>query len=161
MNPSRVYRRSDLEGLLSSALGGAKAKEVVSTTVTGLRLGTGALDAASARRVLEQISLADGLIGIAGRVALTRLEGSRSPSGTRASVLPKIKRSLVLVAALLAPTLGGERAGTLVREAATSLNLGSDVDLDQALVLLEQIARMPGVTGIAARFAKTRIHLSW
>ncbi len=161
MSPPRAYRRSELEALLSAALGLAQARQVVADTFLALRLGSVQFDDVVARRVLARIAASEGLIGIAGRIALTRLDGARSSSGTMPAPARPSKRSLVLVSSLLAPTLGEERAETLVRELARSLALGDEIDLDQALMLLEHVAQMPGVTGIAARFAKTRIHLSW
>ncbi len=160
--PPRAYQRSELEALLSSALGLAQARQVVADTFLALRLGSEQFDDAVARRVLARIAASEGLVGIAGRIALTRLDGgARSASGTMQAPARSIKRSLVLVSSLLAPTLGEERAETLVRDLARSLALGDEIELDQALMLLEKVAQMPGVTGIAARFAKTRIHLSW
>lgn len=159
MAPISAYPRSYLEELLTSALGLPKAREVVADTLAALQISDEQLDLPGARRVLEHVSRADGLVGVAGRVALTRLQGRRAAPGTMRR--PSPKRSLVVVAGLLAPTLGEERADVLVRDLAKTLALGEEIDLEQALALLERVAQMPGVTGIAARFAKTRIHLSW
>lgn len=159
MAPPRAYRSTDLEALLSPALGAAKAHEAVSAAIRAAGVTNETFDAVSARRILERIAREDGLLGVTGRVALSRLEGSRPSSANPRAT--KKRQSLGFVSGLLAATLGDERAGTLVREHARSLAFGEDIDLDQALALLEEIAKVPGVTGIAARFAKTRIHLSW
>ena len=157
MAPSKAYTRSDLQAFLSSSLGVAKAREVVDETLRELGIHTEVIDTASARRVLERVAGAEGLVGVIGRVALTRFEAARSDS----AVTKRVRRPLEVVAGLLAPTLGKERAESLVREHARTLGLPNELDLDQALLLLEHIAKIPGVTGIAARFAKTRINLTW
>ncbi len=160
MVPSaKQYRGSDLQSLLSAALGTLKAHEVVVRAMAALGVGSEPMDGATARRVLEKIAQEDGIVGVTGRVALTRLDGARTPSGYVAAT--KRTQSLHLLASLLAPTIGDERAGALVRDQARAMGLPEQIDLDQALALLEEVARLPGVTGIAARFAKTRIHLSW
>ena len=157
MTPATAFSASDLQAFLSSALGTAKAHEVVAEALTNLGIASTTINRAAARRVLGHIAANEGLIGVSGRVALTRLEGGSSESSTGVGK----KRSLEVVADLLAPTLGNERALTLVREQGRALGHGPEIDLDQALTLLERIAKFPGVTGIAARFAKTRINLTW
>lgn len=64
------------------------------------------------------------------------------------------------LAKLLAQALGNEKASDAVNKAAQKLGLRRDVlDKDQALSVLEQIAQTPGLVGITARFAKSRLHL--
>jgi hypothetical protein len=158
MAPTKAYSKADIEGLLSSALGPARARTVVEETLARLGISaTTPIESPLARRVLEKISESEGLVGVTGRVALMRFEVGR----THSSAAFTLKRRLEIVAGLLAPTLGKERADSLVREQARTLGLPEEIDLDQALVLLEHIAHIPGVTGIAARFAKTRINLNW
>jgi hypothetical protein len=65
------------------------------------------------------------------------------------------------VAALMANTMGQERAAAVVDEAADGLQLGATLSPAEALRLLEHVAAAPGVTGIAARFAKSRALLRW
>ncbi len=63
---------------------------------------------------------------------------------------------------LLSASLGDEKARDAVRAAAEQLGLREQViDREQALAVLEKIAAKPGLVGIAARFAKTRVHLKW
>ena len=67
-----------------------------------------------------------------------------------------------VVCDLLAPALGADGARTAVERGVKALGLGRAITSAQALGLLEHVAREPGVVGIAARFAKTRLHLlSW
>lgn len=127
--------------------------------MAALRVSSEPMEAATARKVLERIASQDGIVGVTGRVALTRLDGARSTSGHVA--VAKRRQALHVLASLLAPTIGDERATSLVREHARTKGYPDQIDLDEALAILEDIAVLPGVIGIAARFAKTRIHLSW
>ena len=152
---------------MSAALGGEKAASVVAAAIAALRLSPQAMDAAGARRVCEHLAAQGGLVGITSRVALSRLQlgTPTSTSATMPAVTPN-KRTLTrrprsFVTALLTATLGEERATTLVRETADAMRLPNELELDQALALLEAITKMSGVVGVAARFAMSRIHLSF
>jgi len=166
----RTVSAGDLAALMSAALGIEKATLAVADAFVALGVQGSRIDRETAKRVLEHLSRAGGLVGITGRVALSRFEyGARGSSVARATdgSAPEptasggAKRSLSLVVTLLAPTLGQERAANLVRETASAMHLPDQVELDDALLLLEKITRMSGIIGVAARFAKTRIHLSW
>jgi hypothetical protein len=63
---------------------------------------------------------------------------------------------------LLASSVGVEKARECVTGAAHELGLASE-ELTQrdALSVLEHIAGQPGIVGITARFAKSRVHLLW
>ena len=64
------------------------------------------------------------------------------------------------LAKLLAQALGNEKASEVVQKAASKLGIRRDpLDKGQALSVLEQIAQTPGLVGITARFAKSRLHL--
>lgn len=66
------------------------------------------------------------------------------------------------VSDLLVHALGVAGARSAVENAVHALGLGRSLTYGEALKVLEHIAREPGVVGIAARFAKTRLHLlSW
>ncbi len=59
---------------------------------------------------------------------------------------------------LLAATLGHESALRLVAGAITALGFGGPLlTYEQALAALEHLAKMPGLPGITARLAKTRL----
>jgi hypothetical protein len=59
---------------------------------------------------------------------------------------------------LLAPALGWEKSAEVVRAAAERLGYGGgrDVAPAEANALLEELARAPGMVGVAARFARLR-----
>jgi hypothetical protein len=62
------------------------------------------------------------------------------------------------IAELLAPTLGWEKGSEVVDIAVTRLALpGSALTLGQAIAVLDELARTPGMVGIAARFARSRL----
>jgi hypothetical protein len=72
------------------------------------------------------------------------------------------RRSVTDLVGLLSPSLGDEKAREVVTSAAAAIGLHDQViDRQQALVVLEHIARASGLVGITARFAKTHIHLKW
>ncbi len=61
---------------------------------------------------------------------------------------------------LLSPTLGQKKAEALISEAAESLGLRADIFArSDALRVMEKIADQPGLVGVTARFAKSRVHL--
>lgn len=161
--PSRVFTSRDLAQLLSAALGSAQATDVIAAALRALGVSNPeAMELGTAKRVLTYVSNVDGLVGITGRVALTRLQYGASTSGSvPAASVRKETRPLALVVGLLAADIGEERAQKLVEETAAVMSLPGQLEIDQALALLEKITRMSGSVGVAARFAKTRIHLKW
>lgn len=62
---------------------------------------------------------------------------------------------------MLARSLGNDTATQAVDTAAQVVGAGQNLSRDDALRVLEQIAREQGIVGIAARFAKSRVHLVW
>jgi hypothetical protein len=163
---SRTYAASELAALMSAALGAEKAASVVAAAIATLRLAPQEIDAAGARRICEHLAAQGGLVGITSRVALSRLQlGTKTtPSAPIPAATPRrtlTRRPRSFVTALLTATLGEERATTLVRETADAMRLPNELELDQALALLEKITKMSGVVGVAARFAMSRIHLSF
>jgi len=72
------------------------------------------------------------------------------------------QRTATDIIALLATSVGEERATVIVNDVIEKLHLDRDhVTTTQALDVLESIADEPGVVGITARFAKSRVHLRW
>ncbi|MFK7989534.1 MAG: hypothetical protein AB8I08_26190 [Sandaracinaceae bacterium] len=63
---------------------------------------------------------------------------------------------------LLAQTIGEEKARDVIETAAEGLGLSVKDGLlgAEVLALLDEIATTPGIVGITARFAKSRVHLS-
>jgi hypothetical protein len=62
------------------------------------------------------------------------------------------------IAEILAPTLGWEKSSEVVDAAVERLALSrTSLTLEEALSLLAHLARTPGMVGIAARFARSRL----
>jgi len=65
-----------------------------------------------------------------------------------------------VLVSLLKQGLGEHVAESLFNEAAARLGLGpEEFSEDEAFVLFEDLAKQPGLPGIAARFAKSRLCL--
>jgi hypothetical protein len=59
---------------------------------------------------------------------------------------------------LLAPTLGWEKGAEMVASAQSRLGMsGSTLTYGQAGILLDELGRTPGMVGISARFARSRL----
>jgi hypothetical protein len=62
------------------------------------------------------------------------------------------------IAALLSKSVGDETALTVVRAAARKLGvIGSVLDQDRTLEILEEVATSPGLIGVTARFCRSRL----
>jgi hypothetical protein len=60
---------------------------------------------------------------------------------------------------MLARSLGAEAAQAHVVRAADRLGLGQEIGPAEALRVFEELTNEPGLVGVAARFAKARLHL--
>ncbi len=69
--------------------------------------------------------------------------------------------SLGQIIDMLSHAVGNEKAESAVLGAARDLGYtpGAILDTNQSLALLEKVAETPGIVGVAARFAKSRVHL--
>ncbi len=68
---------------------------------------------------------------------------------------------LTSLAGLLSASIGDEKATEAVRSATRELGIGGgEVSFEQALEIFEKIAETPGIVGVTARFAKSRLHLA-
>lgn len=60
--------------------------------------------------------------------------------------------------ALFTPTLGREKSTEVVTTAARALKVGADGwSLEEALAIVDEMARTPGLVGIVSRLAKARL----
>jgi hypothetical protein len=63
-----------------------------------------------------------------------------------------------VVVSLLSPTLGVQKSEAVVAAAMARLGMvDGALTLEEVLAILDQVAREPGVVGVAARFARTRV----
>jgi hypothetical protein len=65
------------------------------------------------------------------------------------------------LAAILSRSLGDDAAAREVGRVADGLGLPQEISALEALQILDGLAAEPGILGIAARFAKARVHLAW
>lgn len=64
------------------------------------------------------------------------------------------------LAKMIAGTIGNEKALEAVATACSAAGITEErLTLEEALAVLGRIAETPGVVGITARFAKSRMHL--
>jgi hypothetical protein len=166
--------------MLSSALGHEVATRLVSDSLLALGLGGSSFSHEEAAQIFERLTSSPGLIGITTRVALARLRrSSREPvappistsmpkesatlaHASRGGNAPTKLRPLTFVASLLGSSIGEEKALVLVRDMAVLCGYSREaLTLAEAIVVLERLAERDGIEGIAARFAKTRLHLSF
>lgn len=61
---------------------------------------------------------------------------------------------------LLSRSLGDDQARKVIAATWAQLTLPARVSPDQALVVLDTLARTPGIVGVTARFAKARVLLA-
>jgi hypothetical protein len=60
---------------------------------------------------------------------------------------------------LLAPSLGHDKAAQLVVEASVELGLSTfEYTIEDATLVLSHLAQIPGLTGITAVLARSRLH---
>ncbi len=165
MSVDRPIAREDLTVLLSSALGQEKSEEVVVSAAREIGLPPGSsYSAEEVRGIFERLSLADGLVGVVARFAISRgdvekLANKARPSGPHRVSQPS--SSAIDLIPLLAPAIGVEKAREAIESGAARLGLDAkSLTHDQALSVLDLLAKAEGIVGVVARFAKARFLLS-
>jgi hypothetical protein len=174
---------TELVALLAPTLGEDKARELVGPA--GRAFGE-TVELSRAVALLDEMGRTAGLVGVAARFARARLvrrdsapdEKERAsapepppswstvravpPRGSSANGAPYGPRLIgrAEIVALLAPSLGEEKAGEIVGSAAASIDLTGELfEKTKALRLLDVLAAVPGIVGVTARFAKARMLL--
>jgi hypothetical protein len=167
--------RDEAIALLAPALGEEKARETVDAAASALGLGPSGWSSSQMRGVFAHISMESGLVGITARVVARRLKHVSDvhaipPSSGHVAAVPApppsanrtfetSRKPVEAIADLIAQALGVEQAKREVDRAAQALGYGDLVHFSEALKILEHLAKEPGLVGIAAQFAKTRLHL--
>ena len=167
----KTTSRDEAIGLLAPALGEEKARSTVDAAVGVLGLTAPEWSSAQFRGVFAHIAQEPGLVGITARVVSRRLRHAsdvhattgahQAPaltSGSQRAVATAAK-PIEAIADLLAQALGADAATREVDRAAKRLGYGEMIHFGEALKLLEHLTHEPGLVGIAAQFAKTRLHL--
>ena len=175
-----------MAALLTSTLGEEKSDEVVRAAMDQLDLPPDhALEQRHVDAILDLLSRAQGIVGLAARFAKQRARFSAltlpppAPS-TPEPVTPRAphaappsapsapadegKRRVdprVLID-LFVSTLGEEKSAETVRAAMRHQGFDeAELTRDQALSVLEALATVPGIVGVTARFAKARVILKF
>lgn len=163
----RAVSFQDVAAMLAQTLGQEKSAEVVSVAAAALGYRGPLLTRDEASNLLDHLSRVAGLIGIAARFAQRRAQAAddrEPPSSVRVMErsAPASDRDTgirIELVALLAQSLGVEKAEEEVANASRRLALGPRLDRDQATRILEALAKTPGAIGATARFAKARFLL--
>lgn len=166
----RTIATDELTKLLAAALGQEKSEEVILSTARSLGFEPPWFSANEVRALFATLSQVEGLIGVVARFAVSRgdvealvesalTESARNPTA-HAPSSAKQRVAAVDLLPLLAPTLGTEKARDAVT--ASTLRQGFDpasLTHEQALAVLDDLARSEGIVGVVARFAKARFLL--
>ncbi len=181
MSADRAIKKEDIAVLLASALGQDKSDEVVSSAARALGILRGTFSGEDIRAIFDRLGKAEGLVGVVARFAVSRGDVEKlvarapqrldAPSigrphfevGTRptAGSIPGRAQTVDLVP-LLAPALGAEKARAAIEAAAARRGVDIKAGLSQsaALAVLDEMARIEGIVGVVARFAKARFLLT-
>jgi hypothetical protein len=161
--------RGELVALLAPTLGAERATELVAEATVALNMAGEPLSPSDAVHVLRFLGGKRGFVGSVARFALVRFslqearhEPSTSPSATPATpAVPEPKRVALGRAEmvdLLAQSLGREKSDEVIQECLDALGFPADaVALSQGLAVFDRIAELPGLVGVAARFAKASL----
>jgi hypothetical protein len=154
--------------LLSPTLGLERSRELVRGALDDLKIPREDLSFDEATRVLDHLGQAAGVVGSVARFAKVRLTlrdanrlgsdtlGQDRPPDSSAPVSGAVNPSVLT--ALLAPTVGHERSAEVVLETIHRMGYPTDrLTLQQGLDVLEHLAHLEGLVGVAARFAKARL----
>lgn len=165
---------SDVAGMLAQTLGQEKSAEVVGSAATTLGYRGPLLTREQMVGLLDYLSGAQGLVGIAARFALRRAQAAddreppstvravERPAADRPPPAPSSERTAGVrgeLIALLAQSLGAEKAEEEVAAACRRLGLAGKLEQAQGAQVLDELAKKPGAIGATARFAKARFLL--
>lgn len=164
-SPATVSTTKLIE-LLAPTLGPEKSADVVALALSRRRLARGDLQVADALVLLDDLAQSPGMVGIAARYAIPRVQSGSGPaSGPASSEAPSSSRTRALtielreIVELFSAVVGRAKSEEVVASGAQKLGLGARLDRTQALSLVELLAAEPGMVGLCARFAKARLIL--
>ncbi|CAN5924663.1 hypothetical protein BH11MYX4_BH11MYX4_56490 [soil metagenome] len=179
MSADRTISKEDVALVFTSALGPSKSDDIVTAAARSLGIPRPKYTSDEVRAIFGVLVRSEGLVGVIARFAMSRGDVDRLVSRTpqRISAEPPL-RSLPpalrtappparLVAQnadllpLLTPSLGAANAREAVAEAAArcGVDLAPGLSRSGALRVLDELARVDGIVGVVARFAKARFLL--
>lgn len=159
----------DVAALLSGTVGWEKSTEAVSQAIQRLGLDGQRLDERDVTDVLDVLAGTGGIVGVTARFVRSRPLPFRPDAPVvepapveRTATVPKAPARLARaqLVALLAPTVGVEKAEEVLSHACKQLGLGeATFSLPEAHRVFEALASHDGLVGVTARFAKARLSL--
>ncbi|HEY4102767.1 MAG TPA: hypothetical protein VGM44_02715 [Polyangiaceae bacterium] len=159
--------------LLAPALGREKSHELILACAKSLGHPVDRLTLKQALTLLESLGSDAGIVGISARFAQARLlapqkkradsaapQSSLASASESASSRPAATIESDALAALLAHSIGTEKSREVVQLALAQLGISTrNLSAEQAHAVLECCAKMDGIVGVTARFAKARLIL--
>jgi hypothetical protein len=161
-------------GLLAPTVGWEKSHDAVAATLRRLGYDGGRLSPDQVTKILEDLAMEQGMVGVTARVILSRAEVSQTsleavrPQPPSPPVQPddSLPASFVLAATIgvhevlgqLSPLLGADKAEAAVQASLRRHALPRErLDSEQVTRLLDDLGHQDGVVGMAARFARGRV----
>jgi hypothetical protein len=169
--------------LLAPALGWEKSTEIIESIAKQLALTSDRLTPVGVIRIFEALGEGTDLVGAAARLARVRFEQSFARVATDpppkphqvgsslkaekeeeppASSVRVVQKPLPVseLVALLTPALGAEKSESVVGEATAARGLqGDTLTPDDAVAVIDHLAKEDGLISVVARFAKARLLL--
>jgi hypothetical protein len=158
-----------LAGLLAPTVGWKKSHEAVDATLRRLGYDGDRLSPEKVTKVLEDLAMEEGMVGVTARVILSRANADASRPAFPSPPVPQddsLPASFVLAATIgvhevlaqLSPLLGADKAEAAVQASLRRHALPRDrLDAEQVTRLLDDLGHQDGVVGMAARFARSRV----
>jgi len=154
------HSREAIAATLAPAVGQERALELVVEALRVMGIHSHELTGYETRALLDHLSHQPGIVGVSARLAHARF--SRMRTSERPSISDEPTMPATEIAALLAPSIGEERARELVEAAVRKLGYKADaLDREQATRVFDELAKATGVVGAVARFAKARALLQF
>jgi hypothetical protein len=154
-------------------VGWEKSQEAVGATLRRLGYDGARLSADQVTKVLEDLAMEQGMVGVTARVILSRApisptdaEATRPPPVLTVPPDDSLPASFRLAATIgvhevlgqLSPLLGADKAEAAVQASLRRHALPRErLDAEQVTRLLDDLGHQDGVVGMAARFAKSRV----
>lgn len=162
-------RLAQLVSIFATTMGAERAEQLVRDAIRELGLSADTLDDPAMGRVLDELGLREGIVGVTARFASTRRGRIRAtgkfqvfpqepPSGVRRSTPTGTEVYPEDIASAFGASIDAEFALALVRRHWNAMKIaGTTCTRDQALAMLDAMAAEAGAAGVAATFAKARI----
>jgi len=183
MSADRTIAREEIAALLAPALGQDKSDEVVMSAARSLGITRSAYTGEEVRAIFEKLVEAEGLVGVVARFAVSRRDvdrlitqaeraaperigrpdfGATTSAAMGSAPAKRVATATVDILPLIAPALGVEKARDAIEAAAArqGVDIATNLSHAGALAVLDEMAKVEGIVGVVARFAKARFLLN-